>query len=154
MPTALVTGATAGIGRAFARRLAADGYSLVLVARDETRLRRTAAELATAHSVPAEALAADLSDPVDLRRVEDRVADPVRPVDLLINNAGYGLNTPFLVTDVAEQEALLRVLVLAVLRLSHAGGRAMAARGGGGIINVSSVAAFFPMAPTPPPRPG
>ena len=73
------------------------------------------------------------------------MADPGRPVDLLINNAGYGLNTPFLDTDVAEQEALLRVLVLAVLRLSHAGGRAMAARGSGGIINVSSVAAFFPM---------
>ena len=145
MPTALVTGATAGIGLAFARRLAADGHSLVLVARDEARLRRTAAELVTAHGVHAEALAADLSDPVGLRRVEDRVNDLGRPVDLLINNAGYGLSTPFLDTDVAEQEAMLRVLVLAVLRLSHAGGRAMVARGNGAIINVSSVAGFLPM---------
>ncbi len=145
MPTALITGATAGIGLAFARRLAADGHSLVLVARDEQRLRRTADELAATHGVQVDVLAADLSDRAALLRVEDRVADSARPVDLLVNNAGYRLKTPFLDSAIADEEAMLRLLVVAVLRLSHAGGRAMAARGKGAIINVSSVAGFVSM---------
>ena len=144
MSTALVTGATAGIGLAFARRLATDGHHLVLVARDQERLDRTAGELAVAYGVEVDALAADLADPAQLARVEDRVADPTRPIDLLVNNAGYGLDRPFLDGSVDDQETMLRVLVIAVLRLSHASGRVMAERGHGAIVNVSSVAGFVP----------
>lgn len=144
MPTALVTGATAGIGLAFARRLARDGHDLVLVARDAARLERTAGELVTAYAVAVETLAADVGEGSDLRRVEDRLADPTHPVDLLVNNAGYGLKRSFLRGDVDEEEAMLRVLAVAVLRLSHAAGRAMAARSHGGIVTVSSVAGFVP----------
>lgn len=92
-----------------------------------------------------EVLAADLGDAAGLHRVEQRVADTDRPVDLLVNNAGYRLRTPFLDSAIADEEAMLRLLVVAVLRLSHAGGRAMAARGEGAIINVSSVGGFVSM---------
>jgi hypothetical protein len=144
MPTALVTGPTAGIGRSFARQLAAGGHDLVLVARDEGRLAELADELRSAHGVEVEVLPADLTDRTSLTLVERRVADPDRPVDLLVNNAGFGLKRRFLDNDIETEQAMLDVLVIAVLRLSHAALGAMAERGSGGIINVSSVAAFMP----------
>ena len=142
--TALVTGATAGIGYEFARQLAARGHDLVLVARDATRLDSVAAELRTAYSVAVEVLPADLTDRGELATVEARVADPARPVEVLVNNAGFGLKRRFLDNDVDAEQAMLDVLVVAVMRLSHAALKAMTERGHGGLINVGSVAALLP----------
>ncbi|MEP9383865.1 SDR family oxidoreductase [Nocardioides sp. KR10-350] len=143
-PTALVTGATAGIGLAFARQLAERGYDLVLVARDEKRLESVAEELRSSYDVRAEVLPSDLADRAELARVEQRLADDSRPVDLLVNNAGFGLKHRFLTNTIDEENAMLDVLVVAVLRLSHAALRSMTTRGRGGIINVSSVASYLP----------
>lgn len=144
MTTSLITGATAGIGLEYAHQLAARGDDLVLVARDAARLEAVAEELRRAHRVDVEVLVADLVDRDQLGRVEARLADRDRPVDLLVNNAGFGLKKRFLDNTVEEETAMQEVLVTAVLRLSHAALGAMAERGHGGIINVSSVAAFLP----------
>jgi len=144
MTTSLITGATAGIGHEYAVQLAARGDDLVLVARDVARLEEVAEELRRAHQVDVEVLPADLTDRAALARVEARVADPDRPVDLLVNNAGFSLKGRFLDNPVDAENAMLDVLVTAVMRLSHAALGAMAQRGHGGIINVSSVAAFLP----------
>jgi short-subunit dehydrogenase len=142
--TALVTGPTAGIGRSFADQLAARGHDLVLVARTEARLAEVAEELRREHGVRVEVLAADLTDRAQLAVVEARLADPDRPVELLVNNAGFGLKERFLDNDADAETAMLDVLVTAVLRLTHAALGPMSERGHGGIINVSSVAAFLP----------
>ena len=142
--TALITGATAGIGHEYAVQLAARGHDLVLVARDGARLEQVADDLRRSHQVEVEVLVADLTDRDALARVEARLADHDRPVDLLVNNAGFGLKKRFLDNSADEETQMLEVLVTAVLRLSHAALGAMAERGHGGIINVSSVAAFLP----------
>ncbi len=144
MSTSLITGATAGIGLEFAHQLAGRGDDLVLVARDAHRLGSVAEELRRAHQVDVEVLVADLVDRDQLATVEARLADRERPVDLLVNNAGFGLKQRFLDNSADDETAMLEVLVTAVLRLSHAALGAMAERGHGGIINVSSVAAFLP----------
>jgi hypothetical protein len=145
--TALVTGATAGIGAAFARRLAATGWRLVLVARDAERLRSVADELAAAHGVTVDTLPADLSTTPGCAAVEKRLQDPADPVDLLINNAGISINGSFLRTDAADEERLLDLNVRAVLRLTHAALPGMVERGRGDIINVSSVSGFAAVMP-------
>jgi uncharacterized protein len=142
---ALVTGATAGIGLTFARRLAADGHDLVLVARDEARLAEVADDLRSAHGREVEVLRADLADRAQLQTVADRLGDADRPVDVLVNNAGFGLNRGFLAGDVADEERLLDVLCRAVLVLSHAAALSMRERRRGTIINVSSVSGFVVM---------
>jgi len=144
MTSALVTGATAGIGLEFARQLAARGHGLVLVARDEARLNAVAKELRATYDVEVEVLVADLVDRAQSATVEARLADRDRPIELLVNNAGFGLKHRFLDNTVEDEQAMLDVLVTAVLRLSHAALGPMAERGRGGIINVSSVAAFLP----------
>lgn len=141
--TALITGATAGLGLEFARQLAARGHDLVLVARDQGRLAQVAEELrATGREVAV--LPADLTDRDQRAAVEARLADPAHPVDLLVNNAGFGLKERFLDNDVDEEERLLEILVTAPMRLSHAALGAQVARGRGGVINVASIAAFLP----------
>jgi len=142
--TALITGATAGIGNAFARRLAAEGYGLVLVARDSVRLFQVGKELRDRHRVDIEEFAADLSNRGDLERVAGRLRDVERPVDILVSNAGFGLNAPFLAGDLAQEERMLDVMVRAVLALSRAAAPGMIARGRGAIVTVSSVAGFLP----------
>jgi len=144
MTTSLITGATAGIGHEYARQLAARGDDLVLVARNAERLEQVAAALRAAHGVEVEVLVADLVDRDQLGLVEARLADRERPIDLLVNNAGFGLKKRFLDNTLEEETEMLEVLVTAVLRLSHAALGPMAERGSGGIINVSSVAAFLP----------
>ncbi|MEQ6902693.1 SDR family oxidoreductase [Nocardioides sp. YIM 152588] len=144
MSTSLITGATAGIGHEFAVQLAARGDDLVLVARDVARLESVAADLRTAYGVQVEVLPADLADPEKLATVAARLADRERPVDLLVNNAGFGLKKNFLDNPVEVEQAQQDVLVRAVLQLSHAALGGMVERGRGGIINVSSVASFLP----------
>ncbi len=140
----MITGPTAGLGLRFAHQLAGRGHDLVLVARDEARLAGVADDLRTAYDVDVEVLPADLGDRHQLARIEARLADLDQPVDLLVNNAGFGLKERFLDNDVATEQAMLDVLVTAVMRLSHAALGAMSVRGHGGLINVSSVAAYLP----------
>lgn len=144
MTRALVTGATAGIGHEFARQLAAQGNELVLVARDAARLGEVAQALRDRHGVEVEVLAADLSDREELWRVAERLRDGDRPVDVLVNNAGFGLNRGFLRSEIAAEERLLDVLVRAILVLSRAAVDGMVSRRRGSIISVASVAAFLP----------
>lgn len=144
---ALVTGATAGIGATFARQLAASGHDLVLVARREDRLVEIAAELEAAHGITVRVQVADLSTSEGCAVVEARLAAADDPIDLLVNNAGTTLNTSFLRSTPEDEERLLRLNVHAVMRLTHAALPAMVARGGGGVINVSSVSGFAPVMP-------
>ncbi|WP_440064080.1 SDR family NAD(P)-dependent oxidoreductase [Streptosporangium sp. OZ121] len=141
MPTALITGATAGIGAAFARRLAADGFSLVLVARDEKRLVSVSEELRLRYGVSSEVLVADLVTDEGLEAVERRLGEGV---DLLVNNAGFGHRGHFLDVPAEEELRMLKLHCEAVLRLTLAALPGMRARDRGAVINVASVAAFFP----------
>lgn len=135
MPTALITGATAGIGAAFARRLSADGFDLILLARDAARLERAAGEYGGS-----EVVVADLSTDEGIARGEDAA----RRADLVINNAGFGHKGKFLDVPLQDELTMLRVHCEAVLRLTYAALPAMRERERGGIINVASVGAFFP----------
>jgi short-subunit dehydrogenase len=142
MTTALITGATAGIGAAFARRLASDGHSVVLVARDEKRLREQATELHDRHGIEAEVLSADLATEEGIAAVEARLSEPRNPVDVLVNNAGFGNKGEYLEVPMADELTMLKVHCEAVLRLTTAAVRGMRDRRRGAVVNVASVAAF------------
>jgi hypothetical protein len=144
MSTALVTGASAGLGRAFAERLAREGTDLVLVARDLARLEELARGLRQRHGVAVEVLVADLSDRAATGRVCSRLEDDLRPVDLLVNNAGFGTVGRFHELPISREISEIGLNVVAVARLTHAALPGMVARGRGGVINVASIAAYQP----------
>ena len=144
MAVALVTGGTSGIGAAFSRSLAAQGYDLVLVARSVPRLEEMADEIrALGRSV--EIFPADLADRDDVARVAERLEDASRPIDMLVNNAGFGVHTSLIDADVSAHDRAFEVMCRAVLVLSGAAARGMLPRGSGKIVNVSSTAGFVTM---------
>jgi short-subunit dehydrogenase len=143
MGKALITGASSGIGKVYAEKLARRGYDLVLVARDTARLETVAQSLSRETGVTAEVLTADLSRADDVTRVERKLeSDPA--LDFFVNNAGIATMGPQLETPVAAIEKLIAVNVTAATRLALAAGRAFAARGHGSIVNMASVVAVNP----------
>lgn len=141
MSWAMVTGASSGIGREFCRELAVRGHDLVLVARREERLNRLAEELSNYYGVNAEVLVADLAKQADVKKVANRILADEKHISLLVNNAGFAVANDFINGDYYREEQALEVMVRAVMELSHAAAGKMVARGRGGIINLSSVAA-------------
>lgn len=141
---ALVTGASSGIGAAYARALAREGYALILVARRAARLRTLAEKLTCQYRAPAEVLVADLADAADVARVEARIAE-TGALAFLVNNAGFGVPGPFVQNEIASHEAMIRVHVNAAVRLTRAALPGMLARQDGAIVNVASFVAFFPV---------
>jgi short-subunit dehydrogenase len=136
-PVALITGASSGIGAVFARKLAARGYDLILVARREDRLRALAASLAT----QAQVLCVDLASEAGLAAAERAIRECAQ-LDLLVNNAGFGTIGRFWEADLAGQVKMHEVHIMATVRLTHAALARMVPRGSGGVISVSSIAAF------------
>jgi short-subunit dehydrogenase len=140
--SALVTGASGGIGEALARRLASQGADLLLVARRRDDLDRIAAELRAAHNVVVDVLTADLTTSEGIQSVERRISE--RVPDVVVNNAGFGIVGPFHTTDAAKVDGMVRLNVLALTRLSHVAIAAMVERGSGAVVNVGSVAGYNP----------
>jgi len=138
---ALVTGATAGIGESFTRLLAENNYNVVLVARDLPRLQERAQGLEAKYQVQTHCIQADLSTDAGCSEVERYIAN--NRIDVLINNAGFGINKAFTVSELEEEQKLLDVLVRAPMRLMHVALPLMKQRDRGVVINVSSVAGFI-----------
>ena len=145
MATALITGGTSGIGAEFARQLAARGDDLILVARDADRLADMATQLKDQHGVSVETIIADLAVRDEVMTVAKRLASTEQPVDMLVNNAGFGVPKTLVTDDTSAHEHAIDVMIRAVLILAGAAGKAMKARGRGQIINVSSTAGFVAM---------
>lgn len=143
MPTALVTGASRGLGAVFADRLARRGIDVVLVARDRAGLERTAAGV-RGHGAVAEVLVADLADPAARASVELRLSDADRPVDMLVNNAGYEVSDEFVKSELRDLQTQIDTNISAVMSLTHSALPGMIARGSGSVINVASFAGYLP----------
>ena len=138
---ALVTGATSGIGESFTRLLAGKGFNLVLVARDEARLNERAAGLRQNFGAESVVIVADLATEAGCAKVEDYIR--ANEIEVLINNAGFGINKAFTMSDLAKEEEVLKVLVRTPMRLMHVALPAMKERNSGVVINVSSVASYI-----------
>jgi short-subunit dehydrogenase len=145
MATALITGGTSGIGAAFARALAARGHDLVLVARNADRLSEMSTELKERYAISVETIVTDLAVRDEVVGIAERLTSVEQPIDMLINNAGFGIRSRLTDADTTPQEHAIDVMVRAVLILGAAAGRAMRQRGAGTIINVSSTAGFVAM---------
>jgi len=141
--TALITGASRGIGAVYADRLAKRGYDLILVARSEARLKVLSTRLTGETGRSVAALAADLNDKADLARVEGRLRDD-ETITVLVNNAGIGAVAPLLAADVDKMDAMIALNVTALTRLTYAAAPAFVARGAGTIINIASVVGISP----------
>ena len=144
MKRAVITGASSGIGKAFAERLARDGYDVVLVARRRERLESLATVLSDTWGVLVDVLPADLTNPSDLKLVEQKVRDD-SSLELLVNNAGFGKIGAYGDLDLDVEDEEIRLNILALVRLTHAAIPGMIARHRGAIINVSSIVAFLPV---------
>ena len=144
IPTAFITGASSGLGAIFARRLAGQGYGLILVARRKERLEALAAEIRARHPVTVEVLPADLSIVADLERLEQRIGE-IESLELLVNNAGFNAPGRFANVTPDKYRQMLSVHLMATVRLTRAALPGMLRRRKGGVINVSSLAAFFPL---------
>ena len=145
MVTALITGATSGIGAEFARSYARRGYDLVIVARNAERLASSAKEFGALGAPRVEVISADLSSRMDVAALAERLEDPSRPIDVLVNNAGFGLHVKLLTRDLETIDRAFDVMCRAVFVLAGAAARGMRARGSGRIINVASTAGFITM---------
>lgn len=143
--TALITGASSGIGALYADRLAQRGYDLILVARNRERLNPLAAEISSRHGRAVEVFPADLNNPAALRSVEDKLKRDAS-ITLLVNNAGIGTHTPLLESDVDQMARMIDLNVTALTRLSYAAVPGFVARGNGALINIASIAAVSPEA--------
>lgn len=141
--TALITGASTGIGAIYADRLAARGYDLILVARNKDKLQTLAAQISDKTGRTVEVLAADLADGADVARVE-RVLREDASITALVNNAGVGTHTTLLESDVERMEAMVQLNVTALMRLTYAAVPGFVARGGGTLINIASIVAVAP----------
>ena len=143
MAIALITGSSSGIGLAYAKLLAREGFDLVLVARDLPRLNKLAKELNKAHKIKVQTIKADLTKPAQLVKVERRLANKVNPIAVLINNAGFGIKQSFIDSDLKREQELLDVLVTAPMRLTHAVLPNMIKQNNGVVVNVSSIASWI-----------
>jgi hypothetical protein len=142
--TALVTGASSGIGVAFARQLAARGADLVLAARREDKMKALAAELAEAHGVKVEVVALDLARPEAASELYEKTEGAGRAIDVLVNNAGGGLHRLFADTELRDVRHQIQLNVVSLVELTHRFAKAMLARSGGHILNVASIGAYTP----------
>jgi short-subunit dehydrogenase len=145
--TAVITGASSGIGEAFARRLAREGYNVVLVARRQEKLDALAEDLKKRHAVSAQSVVADLSKEDDINRVADMLSDmsDAGRLDLLVNNAGFGTTGNFIKQTLKDQNDMINLHVTATMRLTRAALPGMIQRRRGGIVNVASIAGWFPL---------
>ncbi|WP_179504924.1 MULTISPECIES: SDR family NAD(P)-dependent oxidoreductase [unclassified Sphingomonas] len=141
--TALITGASTGIGAIYADRLAARGHDLILVARNKDKLQSLAATISDKTGRAVEVLAADLGNTADLARVETVLREDAS-ISVLVNNAGIGTHTTLLESDVERMEAMVRLNVTALMRLTYAAVPGFVARGGGTVINIASIVAVAP----------